>query len=111
MIAYSHGLEIGLVGYLVSAMFLSRHDLELIDEIFALAAGFRLIARGYEREAEARARLEEIENVLASTDAALSDAQEQLAHADAEGARQTLNRAKAVLFRVMDGELRGGEEK
>ena len=41
----------------------------------------------------------------------MSDAQEQLAHDDAEGARQTLNRAKAVLFRVMDGELKGGGTK
>ena len=37
----------------------------------------------------------------------MSDAQEQLAHGDAEGARQTLNRAKHLLFRVMDGELVG----
>lgn len=35
----------------------------------------------------------------------MSDAQEQLAHGDSEGARQTLNRAKHLLFRVMDGEL------
>ena len=35
----------------------------------------------------------------------MSDAQEQLAHGDNEGARQTLNRAKHLLFRVMDGEL------
>jgi O-antigen ligase len=53
LIAYSHGLEIALVGYVVSANFLSRHDLELIYEIFALATSFRLIASGVEREAEA----------------------------------------------------------
>lgn len=35
----------------------------------------------------------------------MSDAQEQLAHGDSEGARQTLNCAKHLLFRVMDGEL------
>ncbi len=57
LIAYTHGLEVGLVGYLVCAIFLSRHDLELIYEIFALAAGFRLIAAGYERDAETRAWL------------------------------------------------------
>ena len=37
----------------------------------------------------------------------MSDAQEQMAYGDVEGARQTLNKAKAVLFRVMDGTLDG----
>ena len=37
----------------------------------------------------------------------MSDAQEQMSFGDAEGARQTLNRAKALLFKVMDGELVG----
>ena len=35
----------------------------------------------------------------------MSDAQEQMAFEDVEGARQTLNRAKAILFQVMDGKL------
>ena len=35
----------------------------------------------------------------------MSDAQEQMAFGDTEGARQTLNRAKGVLFAVMDGQL------
>jgi len=54
LIAYSHGLETALLGYLVSANFLSRHDLELIYEIFALATSFSLIAGKIEREAEIR---------------------------------------------------------
>ena len=37
----------------------------------------------------------------------MSDAQEQMAYDDVEGARQTLNKAKALLFRVMDGTLDG----
>ena len=37
----------------------------------------------------------------------MSDAQEQMAFGDVEGARQSLNRAKALLFRVMDGTLEG----
>ena len=37
----------------------------------------------------------------------MSDAQEQMAYGDVEGARQTLNRAKALLFKVMDGTLDG----
>jgi len=37
----------------------------------------------------------------------MSDAQEELAHGNAEGARQTLNRAKHILFMIMDGELVG----
>ena len=35
----------------------------------------------------------------------MSDAQEQMSFGDTEGARQTLNRAKYLLFKVMDGEL------
>ena len=38
----------------------------------------------------------------------MSDAQEQMAFGDTEGARQTLNRAKGVLFAVMNGELNAG---
>jgi len=51
LIAYAHGMEVALMGYLVSATFLSRHDLELLYEVMALAASFILIARSYEREA------------------------------------------------------------
>jgi probable O-glycosylation ligase (exosortase A-associated) len=54
LIAYSHGLEIALAGYVVSANFLSRQDLELVYEIFALATSFSLIAGRFEREAEDR---------------------------------------------------------
>ena len=35
----------------------------------------------------------------------MSDAQEQIAFGDTEGARLTLNRAKGVLFAIMEGEL------
>ena len=35
----------------------------------------------------------------------MSDAQEQMAHQDTEGARQTLNKAKHLLFLAMSGEL------
>jgi probable O-glycosylation ligase (exosortase A-associated) len=52
LIAYSHGMEIAIFGYLASANFLSRHDLELLYEVIALATSFRLIARELEREAE-----------------------------------------------------------
>jgi O-antigen ligase len=54
LIAYAHGLEIALLGYFVSANFLSRHDLELVYEVFALATSFSLIARELERAAELR---------------------------------------------------------
>lgn len=54
LITYSHGMEIALIGYLVSANFLSRHDLELLYEVVALATSFHLIAGRYEREAESR---------------------------------------------------------
>lgn len=35
----------------------------------------------------------------------LSDAQEQLAHGDDFGARQTLNKAKALIFDMADGNM------
>jgi len=35
----------------------------------------------------------------------MSDAQEQISFGDTEGARLTLNRAKGVLFAIMEGEL------
>jgi hypothetical protein len=37
----------------------------------------------------------------------MSDAQELLALGENEQARKTLNRAKAILFKIMDGELVG----
>jgi hypothetical protein len=41
----------------------------------------------------------------------MSDAQEEMAHGNDEGARKTLNRAKAVLFQIMDGSLVGTVER
>ena len=41
----------------------------------------------------------------------MSDAQELMAHHDVEGARKTLNRAKAVLFKIMDGNLTGSRSR
>ena len=37
----------------------------------------------------------------------MSDAQEQMAFGDTEGARKTLNIAKAILFQIMDRQLVG----
>ena len=37
----------------------------------------------------------------------MSDSQEMMAHGDTESARQFLNRAKHILFMVMDGKLVG----
>ncbi|MGH9844017.1 MAG: putative O-glycosylation ligase, exosortase A system-associated [Blastocatellia bacterium] len=54
LIAYCHGMEVALLAYFVSANFLSRQDLELIYQIFALAASLRLMARDIERREEAR---------------------------------------------------------
>jgi probable O-glycosylation ligase (exosortase A-associated) len=58
LIAYSHGMEVALLGYIVSANFLSRHDLELIYQVIALATSFRLLARDLEVEAETRQLVE-----------------------------------------------------
>jgi hypothetical protein len=41
----------------------------------------------------------------------MSDAQEEIAHGEQERARKTLNRAKAVLFQIMDGNLVGTVER
>jgi hypothetical protein len=41
----------------------------------------------------------------------MSDAQELMEHDDVEGARKTLNRAKAVLFKIMDGNLTGSRSR
>jgi hypothetical protein len=41
----------------------------------------------------------------------MSDAQEEIAHGEEERARKTLNRAKAVLFEIMDGNLVGTVER
>lgn len=45
LINYSHGLEVALLGYLISANFLSRHDLELLYEVFAMATSFHVLTR------------------------------------------------------------------
>ena len=50
LIEYSHGLEIALIGYVVAANFLSRHDLELIYQVMALATSFQVMAREAARE-------------------------------------------------------------
>jgi hypothetical protein len=41
----------------------------------------------------------------------MSDAQEMMLYNDMEGARQTLNIAKAILFAIMEGELTGTVER
>ena len=41
----------------------------------------------------------------------MSDAQEQMSFGDTEGARKTLNIAKAVLFQIMDGQLVGTQQE
>lgn len=41
----------------------------------------------------------------------MSDAQEQMAHGNTEGSRQTLNIAKYILFQIMDGKLIGTADR
>jgi len=54
LIYYTHGLQVALLGFLVSGSFVSRYDLELIYQIAALATALRWVALSYEREAEAQ---------------------------------------------------------
>jgi probable O-glycosylation ligase (exosortase A-associated) len=60
LITYSHGLEIALLAYFVSANFLSRHDLELIYQIIALGTSIASIARRFEREAQNKKQSERV---------------------------------------------------
>ncbi len=70
LIHYTHGLQVALLGFLVSGSFVSRYDLELVYEIAALATALRWVALGYEREAEAQRVVRGGVPVLASTQAA-----------------------------------------
>ncbi len=54
LIKYAHGMEAGLVGYLVSAIFASRQDLELLYTVIALGTSFILMAREDQKENEIR---------------------------------------------------------
>ncbi|MBS1809162.1 MAG: putative O-glycosylation ligase, exosortase A system-associated [Acidobacteria bacterium] len=51
-INYTHGLEIALVGYCVSAFFLSQYTFEVLYVIVPLATALKATARNYEKEAE-----------------------------------------------------------
>lgn len=52
MINYTHGLEIALIGYCVSAFFLSQYTFEVLYMIVPLATALKAIARNFEKEAE-----------------------------------------------------------
>jgi putative inorganic carbon (hco3(-)) transporter len=54
LIGYTHGMQVALIGFMVSGFFVSRYDLELIYEIAALATALHILARSYEREADAQ---------------------------------------------------------
>lgn len=53
LIKYAHGCEAGLAGYMVSAFFASRQDLELLYTVIALSTSMILIARNIRKEADA----------------------------------------------------------
>jgi O-antigen ligase len=52
LISYTHGMQIALVAFCVSGTFLSRYDLELLYQVFAMSASIMLLARQYDVEAE-----------------------------------------------------------
>jgi putative inorganic carbon (hco3(-)) transporter len=54
LIGYTHGMQVALIGFMVSGFFVSRYDLELVYEIAALATALQILARSYEREADAQ---------------------------------------------------------
>lgn len=52
MIHYTHGMEIAVLGYCVSAFFLSQYTFEILYMIVPLATALKAMARNYEKEAE-----------------------------------------------------------
>ena len=52
IINYAHGMQVGMVGYMVSAFFASKEDVELLFTVFALAVSCIVVAREAEKEAE-----------------------------------------------------------
>lgn len=51
-INYTHGMEIAVLGYCVSAFFLSQYTFEILYMIVPLATALKAMARNYEKEAE-----------------------------------------------------------
>ncbi len=52
LIQYAHGMQVGMFGYMASAFFASKEDLELIYTIFALSASCIYIAHEYKKQGE-----------------------------------------------------------
>lgn len=50
MIRYATGMQIGIFGYIVSAFFVSKEDLELLYTVIGLSASFILLSKQYESE-------------------------------------------------------------
>jgi probable O-glycosylation ligase (exosortase A-associated) len=58
VINYTHGLEVAVLGYCVSAFFLSQYTFEILYMIVPLATGLKALARNYEEEAKLRELVE-----------------------------------------------------
>lgn len=52
LIKYAHGMQVGIFGYMASAFFASKEDLELIYTIFALSASCIYIALECQKQSE-----------------------------------------------------------
>ncbi|MFN7926623.1 MAG: putative O-glycosylation ligase, exosortase A system-associated [Blastocatellia bacterium] len=52
VINYTHGMEVAVLGYCVSAFFLSQYTFEILYMIVPLATALKALARNYEKEAE-----------------------------------------------------------
>ena len=65
IISYAHGMQVGMMGYVSSAFFASKEDIELIYTVFALAVSCIIIAREAQKQAQ-------IDNVVAATNYSLS---------------------------------------
>lgn len=59
LIFYTHGMQISLIAFCVSGTFLSRYDLELLFQVFAMATSVSLLAQELDKEAENNRLVEE----------------------------------------------------
>jgi probable O-glycosylation ligase (exosortase A-associated) len=52
LISYAHGMQVGMMGYMSSAFFASKEDVELIYTVFALGVSCIVIAREVQKQAK-----------------------------------------------------------
>ncbi len=64
LIKYAHGMQVGICGYMASAFFASKEDLELIYTIFALSGSCIYIAQQFQNESDLKKLVSKAEKQL-----------------------------------------------